>query len=47
MFKLIRPLYVNKKYAGKKFPTKPMRKIKPHDIVDKFKTPKFVRKCHQ
>jgi len=45
MFKLIRPLYVNKKYAGKKFPTKPRRKIKPHDIVDKFKTPKFVRKC--
>lgn len=44
MFKLIRPRYVIKQYAGKKFPNKPRKDIIDIDIIDKFKTPKIVDK---
>jgi len=44
MFKLARPRYVIKKYAGKKFPQKPRSEIKEEDIIQKFITPQIVNK---
>ena len=44
MFKLARPRYVIKEFAGKKFPIKPRSEIKDTDITDKFDTPKIVDK---
>ena len=44
MFKLARPRYVIKEFAGKKFPIKPRVEIKDTDITDKFDTPKIVDK---
>ena len=44
MFKLARPRYVVKEYAGKKFPQKPRSEITDDDIVSKFITPKIVDK---
>ena len=44
MFKLARPRYVIKKYAGKKFPQKSRNKITDDDIILKYNTPKIVNK---
>ena len=44
MFKLSRPRYVAKQYAGKKFPGKPRKDITDDDIIAKFITPKIVDK---
>ena len=44
MFKLARPRYVIKEYAGKKFPQKSRNKITDDDIILKYNTPKIVNK---
>lgn len=44
MFQEVRPMYVLKQYAGKKFPQKPRSSIKKSDVIHKFKTPKIVDK---
>ena len=44
MFKLARPKYVLKKYAGKKFPQKSRELITDDDIISKYETPKIVNK---
>ena len=44
MFKLARPKYVIKEYAGKKYPQKPKQEITDDDIIEKFITPKLVDK---
>lgn len=44
MFKLSRPRYVIKEYAGKKFPQKKREDITVDDIIRKYDTPKFIDK---
>lgn len=44
MFKSIRPKYVIKKYAGRKFPLKRRSKITDDDIILKYNTPKIVNR---
>lgn len=44
MFKLARPRYVIKKYAGKKYPKKDKKLITAEDIIEKFITPKLLDK---
>jgi len=44
MFKVIRPRYVIKKYAGKKYPIKDKKNITDDDIIEKYITPKILTK---